>query len=54
MTVEISSLPLSLRVVVVEDIDTHHEGADEEENFFWKLMADTFSDPLESFVVTSM
>lgn len=45
----ITAVPLRVRVIV-EDVDTFHQGADTEENFFGKLMADDFFNPLEVFV----
>jgi len=50
MILQIVSLPLQLRVIV-EDVDTFHKGADQEENYFGKLMADSFFRPLETFDV---
>ena len=43
-----TSLPLRLRILV-EDVDTFHQGADEEENFFGQLMIDDFYNPVEAF-----
>ena len=47
--VEASSLPLRIRILV-EDIDTFHKGAEQEENFFGKLMIEDFYNPIETFV----
>jgi hypothetical protein len=47
--VEITSMPLRIRILV-EDIDTLHKGADEEENYFASLMIEDFFNPVEAFV----
>jgi hypothetical protein len=48
--VEITSMPLRIRILV-EDIDTLHKGADEEENYFANLMIEDFFNPVEAFVL---
>jgi hypothetical protein len=48
-TLELHSYPVLIRVIV-EDIDTFHQGADGEENFFGSLMKHDFYTPLEKFV----
>ena len=42
----IVATPIRLRVIV-EDVDTFHEGASEVENFFGKLLADDFFNPVQ-------
>lgn len=49
IVVDMSSLPVRMRIIV-EDIDTFHEGADQAENFFGNFMTDDFFNPLELFV----
>ena len=42
-----SSLPVLRIRLIVEDVDTFHEGAKDRENFFGKYMADDFFIPLQ-------
>jgi hypothetical protein len=47
--VNMDALPLRLRVIV-EDVDTFHQGADQVENFFGKFLTADFRNPVELFV----
>ena len=49
MPIAPQDLPLRLRVIV-EDVDTFHFEAYQEENYFGTLMADDFFSPIEAFV----
>jgi len=44
------NVPIRLRVIV-EDIDTLHQGADEAENYFGQQMIDDFYAPVEGFIL---
>ena len=48
-----TSLPLHLRIWV-EDVDHFHKGADQEESYFGKSLADSFFLPLQTFVVVDV
>jgi hypothetical protein len=49
MTIPADAYPVSLRIIT-EDVDTFHDGADQEENPFGKLMIQDFFNPAELFV----
>ena len=50
MIVQVQAFPVRMRVIV-EDIDTFHQGAKKEENYFGQSMAESFFLPVESFLV---
>ena len=50
ISVRSNQLPLRIRVLV-EDIDTLHDGADHDENYFGKRMIEDFYSPMEGFAI---
>jgi hypothetical protein len=49
LAIQSQHLPLRLRIIM-EDIDTFHNGAEKFENHFGQVMVEDFFNPIEAFV----
>jgi hypothetical protein len=49
LAIQSQHLPIRVRIII-EDIDTFHEGAEKLENHFGQVMVEDFFNPIEAFV----